>query len=158
MKSSLSLLVEKLKRRHVIDLKIYRLAHCHPFNRFLHWILIPIECWSALLLCALIFPKSLTVLIGIALGALSLILSTNTIVGMATFLFHVASLVLIHQIQEMYCPMEAFGIATTAWTLAWALQVGVGHWMIEKNQPNVANVQNVSYLALVQSVLIAWSS
>jgi hypothetical protein len=49
-------------------------------------------------------------------------------------------------------------LALVTWTLAWAIQVGVGHFMFEKNKPNVANMKDVSYLAMALSVLIAWSS
>jgi uncharacterized membrane protein YGL010W len=49
--------------------------------------------------------------------------------------------------------------ATTAWTVAWILQIGIGHYGWEGNSPNVvANVDEVSVLAVMTSILIAWKS
>jgi hypothetical protein len=49
--------------------------------------------------------------------------------------------------------------ATTVWTVAWILQVGIGHYCWEGNQPNVvANINEVSILAVMTSILIAWKS
>ena len=52
------------------------------------------------------------------------------------------------------------GFIVMAWTVAWTLQIVVGHWVWEQNRPNVSpsTFNQVSYLAMCQSVLIAWSS
>jgi heme/copper-type cytochrome/quinol oxidase subunit 2 len=61
--------------------------------------------------------------------------------------------------QQQQQQQRRFVKALVAWIIAWMLQVGVGHWMWEGNQPNVAAHPNdVSYLAMCTSVLIAWSS
>ena len=52
------------------------------------------------------------------------------------------------------------GYIVMAWIVSWTLQIFVGHWMWEQNRPNISpsTVNEVSYLAMCQSVLIAWSS
>jgi uncharacterized membrane protein YGL010W len=150
--------VRKLQSQHFQDLKIYRRAHQERRNRLLHWILIPAECWSALLLGLLILPSAIVLIVGIGLACLSLVLATNSTIGAATFLFHGFALWTGLEIVASRELWEAWVICLSVWTIAWALQVGVGHWIWEGNDPNIADLQSVSLLAMCQSVLIAWSS
>ena len=100
------------------------------------------------------------------LGFLSLLIATKPTSGIATFLFHIVvtklcdSLMIIREDSWFQMRLWSVSILTlTFWTLAWIVQVGVGHAMFEKNIPNVAHAsQHVSCLAMCQSVLIAWSS
>lgn len=182
--------IRHLHEQHTVDLKVYRSAHREWKNRVLHWYLIPVECWAALLFLWILVTfltnemdsssmlqrhhhyTSSTVLVSsvlrlvpkyttILLGLLSLVIATNSWIGLATFLYHIAVLwsceALMDRCDQGYLWL-ATGIAGVAWTLAWAVQVGVGHLVFERNLPNVANIQQVSYLAMCQSVLIAWSS
>ena len=150
---------DQLRRQHRLDLKIYRSAHREWRNRMLHWLLIPIECGSALLLGAIVLPFECIVLVGMGLGTLSFILAESRLVGCACWCFHALALAVCRQtLVSVGSNLGVFVVALVAWTVAWALQVGVGHWVLEKNQPNVADMGTVSYLAMVQSVLIAWSS
>jgi uncharacterized membrane protein YGL010W len=53
-----------------------------------------------------------------------------------------------------------FIIATISWCISWIIQVGIGHFYFEGNLPNIISkddANNVSYLSMCQSVLIAWS-
>jgi uncharacterized membrane protein YGL010W len=153
--------IRKLQSQHRQDLVIYRQAHQEWRNRVLHWILIPAECWSALLLGLLILPFSSIIIpfVGIGLAFLSLVLATNPTIGAATFLFHGFAVWTSLEIVASRELWEALVICLSVWTIAWALQVGVGHWIWEGNDPNVSNLQSsVSILAMCQSVLIAWSS
>lgn len=150
--------LDELRRQHHVDLKIYRSAHQEWRNRMLHWLLIPIECGSALMLGAIVLPFELIALVGIGLGTMSLVLAESRVVGCACWCFHALALVACRQTLLSVGTNGALFVALVAWTLSWALQVGIGHWILEKNQPNVADMGTVSYLAMVQSVLIAWSS
>jgi uncharacterized membrane protein YGL010W len=150
--------IRKLPSQHRQDLKIYRQAHREWRNRLLHWILIPAECWSALLLGLLILPSSTICFVGLALACLSLVLATNPTIGAATFLFHGFAVWTGLEIVTSLELWKAGVMCLSVWTIAWSLQVGVGHWIWEGNDPNVANLPNVSILAMCQSVLIAWSS
>jgi hypothetical protein len=79
-------------------------------------------------------------------------------IGTASLLFHLAAVAACDKLVREKGPWKAFMIGASSWTIAWSLQVGVGHWLLEHNQPNVANINEVSWLAMTQSVLIAWSS
>ncbi|KAL7562615.1 hypothetical protein ACA910_002518 [Epithemia clementina (nom. ined.)] len=51
------------------------------------------------------------------------------------------------------------GAAFGTWSLAWFLQVVVGHALLESNQPNLtAHPQDVSLLSAATSILLAWKS
>jgi uncharacterized membrane protein YGL010W len=149
-----------LQRQHSKDLQLYQSAHRDWRNRVLHWILIPVECWSALLFSMILAPSaSVTIVIGLALGCISLWIATKHWVGVTCFIFHGVAVWSCFQIVQSCGRLQALSIAGGSWTIAWMLQVGVGHWMWEQNQPNIANNnKEVSYLAMCQSVLIAWSS
>lgn len=202
----LSFRIQQLKRQHEHDLAIYRRNHKEYKNRIIHWIMIPLECWSALLLfmiildiirrqllipflesCAILlsFPAPtfdsflertfpiIVMAVGVGLGFLPLAISTQMWIGVACAIFHVIAvlscyslILVVHEAStrtadtDSYCQetvlLTSIGVGT--WTVAWIFQVGLGHWICEKNQPNVANMDEVSWLAMVQSVLIAWSS
>ena len=146
-----------LQSQHHRDLKIYRAAHCERRNRILHWILIPVECWSILLLFTALLPLQITIAAGLVLGLTSLIIATKNILGVTAFVFHLIAIWICWVVQS-WGTAFALEIAGGSWIIAWTLQVGIGHWMWEKNQPNISNTAQVSYLAMCQSILIAWSS
>lgn len=157
--------LKNMRQQHLIDLQVYRMAHLEWRNRALHWFLIPIECWSALLLSMALLSPLVTVLLGLVLGVLSLMIATDPVRGGCCLVFHVLAIALCFLVSDSIVETGHMSrrfwlclIAAIFWIIAWVLQVGVGHWMWERNQPNVANINTVSYLAMCQSVLIAWSS
>jgi uncharacterized membrane protein YGL010W len=168
--------LQSLSKQHEVDLEIYQRAHTEWRNRLLHSILIPVEAFSFLLFLTVALSvvtsrrqwqkdgKCLESLIMQAIGwttglvSLSITGSDNISIGTASLLFHPAAVAVCDKMVREKGPWKAIGIAASSWTIAWTLQVGVGHWLLEHNQPNVANMNEVSWLAMTQSVLIAWSS
>jgi uncharacterized membrane protein YGL010W len=197
-------LIKRLRSQHNADLQVYRSAHREWKNLALHWLLIPVECWSALqffwILAGLIarafvviekviaphcggvhgssliigchIVRSIPRVVTGLLGSLSLLIADDVLTGIASFCFHVFLIQLCDGLMQLqtepqkhdHCHYqqdlwEVSAIAGLSWTLAWIVQVGVGHGLFEKNIPNIANSSDiVSYLAMCQSVLIAWSS
>lgn len=183
-----SFLLERLQKQHQRDVQVYRSAHKDPRNVLLHKILIPIECWSALML-GLWLPVDFVIVVDsvkeeedrllvhylgrflppattLGLGILSYVLAKQqrNLLGVLTLLFHVLTIVVSWELMQWHryhhhgryfrvVPLAAM----SSWIVAWILQVGVGHYLWERNSPNVANMQEISYLAMCQSVLIAWS-
>ena len=150
--------LQRLQHQHMKDLTIYRACHKDFRNRALHWMMIPTECWSALLILTVVFPSWIGVGAGVVLGCLSLGIATKPAIGFLSFLFHLAAIWSCAAMMTTWGRQVAFTVALMAWNIAWLLQVCVGHWMLEGNQPNVSNLKTVSFLAMIQSVLIAWSS
>lgn len=168
--------LQSLSKQHEIDLEIYQRAHTEWKNRLLHSILIPVEAFSFLLFLAVALSivgtrrqtkdagkrnKSLIMqAIGWTTGLVSLAITgfDNVSIGTASLLFHLAAVAVCDKLVREKGTWRASVIAASSWTIAWSLQVGVGHWLFENNQPNIANMNEVSWLAMTQSVLIAWSS
>jgi uncharacterized membrane protein YGL010W len=168
--------LQSLAKQHEMDLAIYQRAHTEWRNRILHSILIPVEAFSFLLFLtvALSIGTSrwqwqkdggsleswIMKVIGWMTGLVSLAItgSDRISIGTASLLFHLAAVAVCDKLVREKGPWKAIFIGASSWTIAWSLQVGVGHWMLEHNQPNVANMNEVSWLAMTQSVLIAWSS
>ena len=169
-------MLRRLRIQHHTDMKVYRSAHSEWRNVLLHKAMIPVECWSAILflyvavdvlgrvLEGLDYPSlllmSLPRVVTGLLGLLSLALATKRWVGATTFLFHIFVVISCEMLMSA-CKDSGMLVLSmlgaVSWTLAWLLQVVVGHLWLEKNSPNVANMNEVSYLAMCQSVLIAWS-
>jgi phage-related holin len=147
----------------------------------LHWILIPVETVSFLLL--LTVAVSITCsrfgqkyrygrrsleswvmnAIGWTTGLVSLAITSGVdndkvSIGTASLVFHLAAVAVCDKLVREQGAWKAMVIAACSWTIAGSLQVGMGHWMLEDNQPSVANLNEVSWLAMTQSVLISWSS
>mmetsp|Transcript_66344 Transcript_66344/g.185482 ORF Transcript_66344/g.185482 Transcript_66344/m.185482 type:complete len:157 (+) Transcript_66344:208-678(+) len=148
----------RLNQQHQRDLKVYRSAHQDYRNRFLHWFMIPAECWSFFLLCMCIAPSYFCFLIGLGLGVLSVAIATDAVIGWACFFFHIFVVATCQSTAEALGMINTIILALSTWTIAWIFQVCVGHWIWEKNEPNIANRHSVSVLSICQSVLIAWSS
>ena len=150
-----------LRRQHEADLRIYQQAHRVLANRAIHWIMIPVECGCLFWILALMIRRNMFLLlwcVGLLLGGLSLVLARNNALGIACLLFHMGTVQGCIWITQYLEPQASLIGVVTAWTMAWLFQVCIGHWVIEGNQPNVANVESISILAVCQSVLIAWSS
>lgn len=170
-------LLQSLSKQHEMDLEIYRRAHAEWRNRILHWILIPVETFSFLLFLAVALSIGnrqqqkyggsnafIMSAIGWTIGLVSLAIAgqDHLFLGVASLIFHIVAVAICDKLVHEKGPLKALIIGTVCWTLAWTLQVGVGHWIWERNQPNVANMNmqdnDVSWLSMTQSVLIAWSS
>jgi hypothetical protein len=114
----------------------------------------------------LVVPAGVLWCVGALLGGLSLLLASrrNRIgIGIGCFLYHLGAVYLSLRVTQHYHqyslkPQMSLALALIAWSMAWFFQVFIGHWLIEGNQPNVANMDSVSLLAMCQSVLIAWST
>jgi uncharacterized membrane protein YGL010W len=179
----LSEMVTALRNQHEVDLHIYQSAHQNSANRILHSCLIPLETLSCLLLLASAIRLLVQSIIardkndcssrppllilhfyhamGWTLGLTSLVLSPDA-VGAAACTFHVVAFrwITTWQQQSVFSVSALVRKTLFVWTLSWVLQVGMGHWILEGNQPTVFanNMQDVSWLAMTQSVLIAWKS
>lgn len=163
-----SVIVDSLRRQHEIDLAIYRAAHTEWHNRVVHWILIPVETASFLFGCSAILDTTgssqskIFPIIGWFLGLLSLLLAgpNHVMIGLAACLFHVVIGTVSTRLSGAKQKKVLLIVTITiVWTIAWSLQVGVGHNLLEGNQPNlIANMQQVSYLSMATSVLVAWKS
>ncbi len=147
-----------LQRQHKLDLKIYRSAHTVWKNRVLHWFLIPVECWSAFLISFVFLPPWLPWLVALVLGLTAFCIATDARIGLSCFLFHIVVIGSCCETIETLGTTWTVLVALISWTFAWTIQVGVGHWLWEQNDPNVASMKSISLLAMCQSVLIAWSS
>lgn len=153
-----SKIVLRLQQQHQRDLKVYRVAHQNYRNRILHWFLVPVECWTFFLLVSSVLPPLICFVAGMVLGILAIVIAYDGVIGWACLFFHLFVVATCHTTSAALGTFQAIILALFTWTFAWTFQVGIGHMLWEKNEPNVANVKSVSILSMCQSVLIAWSS
>jgi hypothetical protein len=167
-------LCRSLRQQHSFDLEVYQSSHQEWKNRRLHQILIPVECFSAVLfltcICFRALPLSemqrnvLPVCInGWGMGMIALIISPaeHPWTGIASFWFFFGSAWISCLLVTRYDPslsMQIIWITFISWSLASFLQVVLGHWFWELNEPDVVNSDRVSLLSLTHAVQVAWSS
>uniref|UniRef100_A0A7S3Z7L6 Uncharacterized protein n=1 Tax=Lotharella globosa TaxID=91324 RepID=A0A7S3Z7L6_9EUKA len=139
------------------ELKFYLRFHQHRVNRRIHAFAVPLEWWSFLLAATAIHNAMPW---AIALGSagyyllLSSKLNATTHIGASiaqvVMAFAATRLALLGSIRStLLCAGTVHGIS-------WALQVGVGHWMIEKNNPGMATQLTMN--SIILSPLLAWAS
>ncbi len=62
--------------------------------------------------------------------------------------------VLVELVWEVCGWSTTFWVAAALQSIAWAGQVGVGHWLVEKNQPGMAT--SLTLASVVLSPLMVW--
>jgi uncharacterized membrane protein YGL010W len=179
----MSLLVD-LRRQHAIDLAVYQSAHQDPWNRRLHYAMIPAEVasflwlWTTLLVVLYqnIFVSknnnhrltteapplamlTVSAATGWSMGLLTCAVATDRFLGVTVLVLHVLWM------QVCFRGVTRLGLAKSArvgllvWALAWGLQIGLGHSLLEGNAPNLFNPNDdVSLLSTLTSIVLAWES
>ncbi|CAB9526417.1 expressed unknown protein [Seminavis robusta] len=166
-----------LREQHEFDLQLYQSSHQEWKNRWLHRVLIPVECFSAFLfitvICQSTLPLSylqlhvvLVLGVGFHMGLVSLVIGKSPWSGLSSFGFMVAapwiSCILIqpraNKKDDKRHKMTVAIVSLGMWFIASSLQVAVGHWLWERNEPDVLSSDQVSWLSLTHSVQIAWTS
>uniref|UniRef100_A0A7S2U3A4 DUF962 domain-containing protein n=1 Tax=Lotharella oceanica TaxID=641309 RepID=A0A7S2U3A4_9EUKA len=139
------------------ELVFYRSFHQHPVNWRIHALAVPLEWWSFLLAAA---GVHFALPWAIALGAAGyyLLLSSKK-----KFLVHISAALaqVVMAFAATRVAFEANSVRSTLlWAgivhvLSWSLQVGIGHWFIEKNNPGMATQLTTN--SVVLSPLLAWA-
>lgn len=176
------------REQHSLDVDLYQSSHTEWKNQWLHQCLIPLESFSVVLIIAGVLRRwfqwsalplhvVLVGMVGFGMGLMSLAIADperHPWAGIASFLFWVAapwaSCTIVARPSP---PSPSFNnhfakswnndivlLAFVMWILASSLQVVLGHWLWEKNSPDVLNnahSDQISWLSLSHSVQIAWS-
>jgi uncharacterized membrane protein YGL010W len=131
------------------ELALYRAHHARAANWWLHAACVPVE-WLAMLL-------ALSALSALSAVASHLPLPAHWLAQLALAAY-VAPLALARVVDLLLAALPSFQgrlvVALVAWTCSWLLQVPVGHWQIERNQPSMATQLTLNSVLL--SVSLAW--
>lgn len=147
------------RRAYLAELRLYRAHHAHPINWWLHCACVPLE-WAAWLIALAQSPLSSSIwfvqphwLVQLALSAYVLPLRLPT-----TGMLACAQLVLPLLVDALHASLSSvgarLGVALAVWSCSWLLQVPVGHWLVERNQPSMATKLTLN--AVLLSVPLAW--
>lgn len=136
------------------ELALYRAHHAHRGNWWLHVVCVPIE-WLSVLLVLAVHDHRLAWLAQSALAGAVLACGRPRAVSTALAVGVLALAWLANAIaRAAHHWSHPLALAAASWTLSWALQVPVGHWALERNQPSMSQGLNVHSVAL--SVPLAW--
>ena len=128
------------------ELRFYRLHHKHPLNWRLHAVCVPVEAISALVLTAYLSSALPTFLSTLMALYASLLDPPRTLVPGALVtvcLGPVAEAVFLWSGDESAC-----WVAALLHISSWALQVGVGHRLIEGNTPGMVELLTANSVVL----------
>ncbi|KAJ1620602.1 hypothetical protein T492DRAFT_1076761 [Pavlovales sp. CCMP2436] len=139
------------------ELALYRAHHASAANWCLHATCVPIEWFSVLLALSAISQAiwSLQVHwpVQLVLAAYAAPLSSPTTVVTGS-----ASLALARIVDFALAALPSVQtrlvVALSVWICSWLLQVPIGHWLIERNQPSMATQLTLNSVLL--SVPLAW--
>ena len=143
-------LAEPLRAAADDELRLYRRHHLDSKNWWIHAIAVPIE-WSTWLVALRVLSASSGPLwICQSMLALLVWVATRSVLLGASQL----SLAYGADRAVAVCGRHAMTIAAITWACSWVVQVGIGHWMIERNQPGMTH--KLSFLSVLLSVSLAW--
>mmetsp|Transcript_10269 Transcript_10269/g.26704 ORF Transcript_10269/g.26704 Transcript_10269/m.26704 type:complete len:166 (+) Transcript_10269:3-500(+) len=138
------------------ELALYRAHHSHMGNWLLHAACVPLEWLSFLITLALVEPRLPWAVQG-ALAALVLACNRPALVSVCIslgllVLAQAANWVVIDLVPGRR--IHAIALAAGSCSLSWAVQVPIGHWLLERNQPSMASRLTINSVLL--SVPLAW--
>ena len=135
------------------ELSFYRAHHRNRLNWWLHACAVPVEWTSWLILVRLVawwLPYVLQSWI-----ALLVLAATRSLV-LAGAQIPLAALSDCAVRVCGVCGVHVLAAAAICWIVSWMVQVGIGHWLIEGNQPGLAS--SLTALSVLLSVSMAWDS
>lgn len=160
-----ALLLRSLREQHEIDLQVYRDGHQNVTNRILHWLLIPVEIITFLVLVDRLVLLLLLPLVSINQplkkkknSRLLLVIQSRTIAQATNVTLGILSFFLVSPLPDaaglaalclhgllfaipLILPKRikqnqlSMKRVVAAWTLSWLLQICLGHWILEGNAP-----------------------
>ena len=149
-------LLSRLRAAADDELRYYRLHHAEWHNWWLHAVLVPVE-WSAWLVALALAASQAPALARLHWVIQSVVAS---IVWASTSSLKLASaqmvLALAAECIVSLCGRYALPVAVGLWTSSWVLQVGLGHWLLERNNPGMT--KQMSLFSVVLSVSMAWDA
>jgi len=145
---------EKLRTLYERERSIYLKSHQNPWNRRLHQITVSMEWLAAFVLIATVNPI-LSFLVALGTAIYLAICShelTSRLVALWTLLVAECASIIVTSV--VASTTEAVVLAGVLQAVAWAVQVPLGHWLIEKNSPSMAT--HFTLNSVVLSLLLAF--
>lgn len=146
----------RLRRAYAAELKLYRAHHANRSNWRLHCACVPLE-WLACLVALAELPRvgwlrpHWLVQLGLGAYVLPLGLPTTAVLAAAQLGLAAAADAVHVSLPSADARLVA---ALVAYACSWLLQVPVGHWLLERNQPAMATKLTLN--SVVLSVALAW--
>lgn len=132
------------------ELLFYRQFHQHPINWWIHSIAIPIE-WASWLIFLCYLQCHWMVATGTACYYLMIGSQISYIAAPAQLIFAFISSKICLAFDNVY---NSIIFAIGLQIVSWSLQVGVGHKLIEKNNPGMTT--SLTFNSIILSPILAW--
>lgn len=140
-----------IRQKYHSELRLYRKYHKHPVNWWIHFIAVPVE-WSSWLIILSSFKCQWIVATITAIYYLYLDSELSKCAALAQFAFaFVASKVYAYFDNYFHAILFAIILQLVSWTL----QIGIGHKLIEKNDPSMVG-EELTLNSIVLSPILAW--
>lgn len=133
------------------ELAFYGRHHSNATNWLLHAICVPLE-WAAFLTAIAAWSRAAAIAVQLVVAAYTAPLRPPWTAYLAAPQFAL-SFVACGVVQAAG-KLGSIAAALAMWSVAWAVQVPVGHWLLEGNQPGMATQLTAN--SIVLSVAMAW--
>lgn len=147
---SIDAFLNEIQREYIVELRLYQRHHRNRINWVIHAVTIPIE-WTCWLMFAA-YISNLHWIIGTITAVYFILLNSN--VSAACAIFQIIYAVIAEYLVSSYDTWTAISLACVMQLVAWILQVCVGHWLLERNNP--AMMTKLTLNSVVLSTLMAW--
>mmetsp|Transcript_10748 Transcript_10748/g.12765 ORF Transcript_10748/g.12765 Transcript_10748/m.12765 type:complete len:165 (+) Transcript_10748:250-744(+) len=148
-------IVRKLRLCYQREHDFYLRYHQHPVNWMLHAFAVPLE-WCSFLAALCLLHNSIPLFVAGLAGAYYVLLLPN-ILGLFAGLSQISmGFITTYAMSTTFKNHRALatGCILCLYCLSWIVQVGFGHWLIEKNEPGMMNKLTVN--SVILSPLLAW--
>ena len=148
-----------LKKIHTIiqneyqqELKLYAKYHNNYLNWLLHTICIPLESLFFLIMICYLFQSALIVtLISIIIAVYYLMLSRPHSLPAS-----ISYIIMCYIASSVKTFKHVWIIAIFIETIAWSLQVFIGHYYLNRNKPSMG--ERITFNSIILSVMLSWDS
>jgi len=155
----LSKCLKKLRDDYEKDLKLYKRHHDNKMNWLIHTFCVPIEALFFLVAIGIViysvfdygYSRLILMLYSLIVALYYLLLARNHSIPSAIayiLIGHLSTLLIT------YRGIVVYAIAVES--IAWSLQVFVGHYYLNKNSPSMT--QELSIRSIILSVLLCWDN
>lgn len=143
--------VSYLDRVYATEYKIYEQHHIHQINCYIHAVTITLEWFATLNIVHHYMPVRIVTM---AMAGLHLFVSVSPCALYAAAVFLVLTIVIETALQEGIGGRNAIVLGVAVHTVSWALQVGIGHFVFDKNYPSMT--KSLSVFSVMYSLSMSY--
>jgi uncharacterized membrane protein YGL010W len=143
--------ISRIRSAYRYELDFYRKFHKNGINWWIHAVAIPVE-WTSWQVLLCLFKCHLMTALIIAVYYMLINSKISIVAALSQFVFSWFAEMIVGIVDGNH--YSSILIAIIMQAVAWTLQVGIGHHMVEKNSPGMTT--SLTLNSIVLSPILAW--